>query len=89
MPTVCILTLLAIGKIMYGDFGMMYAIIGDNGVLFPTTDIIDTYVFRALRQTGNPSQAMAVGLFQSIIGFAMVVGSNKLTAKLFPSGALY
>ncbi|MDL2232202.1 ABC transporter permease subunit [Ruminococcaceae bacterium OttesenSCG-928-L11] len=89
MPTVCILTLLSIGKIMFGDFGMFYAIIGDNGVLYPTTDIIDTYVFRALRQTGNPSQAMAVGLFQSLIGFIMVFGSNKLVNRFFPDGALY
>jgi putative aldouronate transport system permease protein len=89
MPTVCILTLLSIGKIMYGDFGMIYAIIGDNGVLYPTTDIIDTYIFRALRQTGNPAQAMAISLFQSIIGFVMVFGTNKLVSKLFPDGALY
>ena len=89
MPTVCILTLLSIGKIMYGDFGMIYAIVGDNGVLYPTTDIIDTYVFRALRQTGNPAQAMAISLFQSVIGFIMGFGSNKLTAKLFPDGTLY
>jgi putative aldouronate transport system permease protein len=89
MPTACILTLLSIGRIMYGDFGMIYAIIGDNGVLYPTTDIIDTYIFRALRQTGNPAQAMAISLFQSVIGFIMVFGSNKLTYKLFPDGALY
>jgi putative aldouronate transport system permease protein len=89
MPTVCILTLLSIGKIMYGDFGMIYAIVGDNGVLYPTTDIIDTYIFRALRLTGNPSQAMAISLFQSLIGFGMVFGSNKLASKLFPDGTLY
>lgn len=89
LPTVCILTLLSIGRIMYGDFGMIYALIGDNGVLYSTTDIIDTYVFRALRQTGNPSQAMAVSLFQSALGFLMVFGSNRLAKKLFPDGALY
>lgn len=89
LPTVCILTLLSIGRIMYGDFGMIYALVGDNGVLYSTTDIIDTYVFRALRQTGNPSQAMAVGLFQSALGFLMVFGSNRLTKRLFPDGALY
>jgi putative aldouronate transport system permease protein len=89
MPTVCILTLLSIGRIMYGDFGMIYAIVGDNGILYPTTDIIDTYIFRALRQTGDPSQAMAISLFQSAIGFIMVYGSNKIVARLFPDGALY
>jgi putative aldouronate transport system permease protein len=89
MPTVLILTLLSIGRVMYGDFGMIYAMIGDNGVLYPTTDIIDTYVFRALRQIGDPSEAMAIGLFQSVAGFIMVYGSNRLTKKFFPEGALY
>jgi putative aldouronate transport system permease protein len=89
MPTVIVLTLLSVGKVMYGDFGMIYAMIGDNGVLYPTTDIIDTYVFRALRQIGDPSEAMAIGLFQSVVGFIMVYGSNKLVKKVFPEGVLY
>lgn len=52
-PIIIIMTLLGIGRIFYGDFGMIYAIIGDVGVLFPTTDVIDTYAYRALRQMGN------------------------------------
>ncbi|WP_260845623.1 sugar ABC transporter permease [Paenibacillus sp. Y412MC10] len=89
MPTVIILTLLSIGKIMYGDFGMIYALIGDNGTLYSTTDIIDTYVFRSLRQIGDPSEAMAVGLFQSLVGFILVFGTNSITRKFFKEGALY
>lgn len=89
LPTVSIMTLLSIGKIMYGDFGMIYALIGDNGVLYPTTDIIDTYVFRVLRQTGDPSQAMAIGLFQSVIGFIMVYSSNALVKHKLGGGALF
>lgn len=89
MPTVVILTLLSIGRIMFGDFGMIYALVGDNGVLYPTTDIIDTYIFRALRLTGNPSQATAIGLFQSAIGFVMVYGSNRFAKKHFEGGAIF
>ncbi len=88
-PTIMIMTLLAVGKIMFGDFGMIYALVGDNGTLYRTTDIIDTYVFRALRQVGDPSQAMAIGLFQSAIGFLMVFGSNALVRRIYPDGALY
>jgi putative aldouronate transport system permease protein len=88
-PTVVVLTLLSIGKIMFGDFGMIYALVGDNGTLYETTDIIDTYIFRALRQVGDPSQAMAIGLFQSVIGFIMVFGSNRITQLVYPDGALY
>ena len=89
IPTICILTLLAIGRIFYGDFQMIYTLVGDNGVLLPTTDVIDTYVFRALRQTGDPSNAMAVGLYQAMVGFVMVFFSNSLVKKLFPDGAIF
>lgn len=89
MPTVCILTIMSIGKIFYGDFGMIYALIGDNGVLYPTTDVIDTYIFRALRETGNPAQAMAVSLFQSIMGCISVILANWFTKRHFEEGALF
>ena len=88
-PTMAILTLLQLGKIFYGDFGMIYAIIGDNGVLYPTTDVIDTYVFRALRQIGDPSNAAAVGLFQSTVGLLLVFVANWFTRRFFKEGALY
>jgi putative aldouronate transport system permease protein len=89
MPMVCILTIMGIGGIFRGDFGMIYSIIRDNGVLYPTTDVIDTYVFRALRTIGDPSMTMAVGLYQSVIGFLFVWGSNALTKRLFREGALF
>jgi len=89
MPTVYILTLLNIGRIFYGDFQMIYTLVGDNGVLMSTTDVIDTFVFRALRQSGQPSNAMAVGLYQALVGFIMVFGSNTLVKKFFPEGALF
>lgn len=89
MPTVCIMTLLAVGKIMNGDFGMIYALVGDQGILYETTDVIDTYVYRVLRQTGDPSQSMAIGLFQSLIGLVMVVGSNWIVKHTFHEGALF
>lgn len=89
LPTVSILTIMSIGKIFYGDFGMIYALVGDNGILYPTTDIIDTYIFRALRQTGNASEAMAVGLFQSGMGFIMVFFTNLLVRKKFERGSLF
>lgn len=82
VPTVMLLTLLALGKIFYGNFSMIYSIIGDNGVLLPKTDIIDTYVFRAMRVDGSFSLATAVGLFQSTLGFVVVLLFNKL-AKLY------
>ena len=88
-PTICILTLLAIGKIFYGDFQMIYSLVGDNGILLQKTDVIDTFVYRALRQTGDPAGAMAVGLYQALVGFILVFGSNFAAKKFFPGGAIF
>lgn len=88
-PTICILTLMSIGRIFYGDFGMMYAIIRDNSSLMPIAEVIDTYVYRTFKNTGDPSVSMAVGLYQSIVGFILVFTSNWIVRKKFPDGALF
>ncbi|MDR1902526.1 MAG: ABC transporter permease subunit [Treponema sp.] len=89
MPTVVLLTLMNIGRIFYGDFGMFYAVIRENGQLMPVTEVIDTYVFRTFRITGDPGVSMAIGFYQSVVGFILVCGSNWLTKRLFPEGALF
>jgi len=81
VPTIILLTLLAIGGIFYGDFGMIYAVVGPRAVLYPTTDVIDTYIIRALQSTLNFGMSTAVGLSQSILGFICVFGSNWLAKK--------
>jgi putative aldouronate transport system permease protein len=89
IPTVLIMLLLSIGGIFHGDFGMIYSIIGDNGTLFPTTDVIDTYVFRALRLNGDLGMSAAVGLFQSALGFVMVVFVNWIARRYNDNVALF
>jgi len=87
--TVILLLLLAMGGIFYGDFGMIYAIIGRNPLLYPTTDVIDTYVYRALMDLGDMSMAAAVGFFQSAFGFVLVVSVNQIARKFSPDSALF
>ena len=89
MPTAVVLTLLAIGRIMLSDFGMIYGIIGDNAMLYSTTNVIDTYVYRALRQLGDIGMSAAAGLYQSIVGLILVFGSNLLARKYSEEGALF
>lgn len=88
-PTVMILALLGIGRIFYGDFGMIYAIIGDNGILFPTTDVIDTYAFRALRQLGNFSMSAAVVVYQSSMGLVTILIFNAIARKVDADSRLF
>jgi putative aldouronate transport system permease protein len=87
--TTVMLLIMSIGSIFYGDFGMIYALIGDNPLLRPTTDVIDTFVYRALRRNNDMGMSSAVGLFQSIVGFVMVVSANTLTKKLDKDSALF
>ncbi|WP_099205585.1 ABC transporter permease [Scatolibacter rhodanostii] len=89
MPTICIMTLMSIGKIFYGDFGMFYAIIRDNSSLMPIAEVIDTYVYRTFKNTGDPGLSMAIGLYQSVVGFILVFTSNRVVKKFFPEGALF
>lgn len=89
MPTICIMMLLSIGKIFYGDFGMVYSIVRDNAVLFPATDVIDVYVYRLLRKSGDMSQAMAAGMYQAVLGFVMIWCTNLIVRKAYPDGSLF
>lgn len=87
--TVILLTILGVGSIFYGDFGMIYTLVGDNSILFPTTDVIDTYVFRSIRTSGSMGMSAAVGLYQSLIGFILVIVTNKLAKKYSPDSAIF
>ncbi len=87
--TAIMLFILSVGGIIVGDFGMIYALVGDNPLLRSTTDVIDTFVYRALRIDGNIGMSSAVTLFQSIIGFIMVVGANYITRIMDRDSALF
>ena len=89
LPTIIMMTLLQIGKIFYADFGMFYFLTKDSGLLYPTTDVIDTYVFRALRISGDIGMSSAVGLYQSLVGFLLVLGSNLVVRKIDKDSALF
>jgi putative aldouronate transport system permease protein len=75
LPTFAVLVVLGVGRMFFGDFATIYAIVQDNGVLFPTTDVIDTYVFRSLRMIGDFGTTAAIGLFQSVVGFVFVAAA--------------
>ena len=89
-PTIVILLLFAMGGILKGNFGLFYNIIGpSNSLLFPTTDIIETFVFRAMMNNFNFTQASTVGLYQSLFGFALVMFCNWVVKKIDNDYALF
>ncbi len=87
-PILTIIAILAIGNLFRGDFGLFYQLPRDVGVLYPATDIIDTYVYRGLRQ-GDIGITAAVGLFQSAVGLVLVIISNGIIRKTKPDNALF
>jgi len=88
--TFIILTLFAIGGILKGNFGLFYNTVGANNMaLYKATDIIETFVFRSLVVNMNFSQGSAVGLYQSIFGFAVVMLANAAVKKIEPDYALF
>jgi len=88
-PVIILLTILRIGNIFYSDFGMFFFLTRDAGLLYPVTDVIDTYVYRALRVTGDIGMSSAVGLYQSVVGFFLVLGANMIVRRINRESAIF
>jgi putative aldouronate transport system permease protein len=89
MPVIIMMTLLAIGRIFYSDFGLFYQVPMNSGAIYDTTNVIDTYVYRGLMQLGDIGMSAAAGLYQSIVGFVLVLVSNYLVRRKSKDNALF
>lgn len=78
MPTTIILLLLSVGGIFKGNFDMFYNLVGNNGLLYNYTDVIDTLTFRALISSNDFGMSAAMGFYQSVLCFITIVIVNKL-----------
>lgn len=88
-PTIITLTLMAIGRIFYSDFGLFYQVPMNSGPLLDVTNTIDTYVYRGLMSLNNISMASAAGVYQSLIGFLLVLAANFIVKKGSSENALF
>ncbi|MDT9718903.1 ABC transporter permease subunit [Paenibacillus sp. ClWae2A] len=88
-PTIIILGLMSIGRIFNSDFGLFYQVPMNAGALYSTTQTIDTYVYRALMQVNDIGMSAAAGLYQSIVGFILVMVANTIVKKVNPENALF
>ncbi len=89
VPLITILAILSIGSIMRADFGLFFNVTRNVGALYPTTDVIDTYVYRALVMVGNIGMSSAAGLFQSFVGFVLILTTNYFVRKIQPDNSLF
>ena len=81
--------IMAIGGMFRGDFGLFYTVTMNNGALYEVTDIIDTYVYRALTTLNNTGMSTAAGLYQSVVGFFLILIVNKIVTKIDADSALF
>ena len=88
-PTIIMLTLMSVGRIFYSDFGLFYQVPMNQGALYSTTHTIDTYVYRGLLQLGNISMSAAAGVYQSVIGFILILSANLFVRKIDQDSALW
>lgn len=84
-----VLVTLAIGRIFFSDFGLFYQLPRNSGPLFSTTNVIDTYIYRALKETGDIGMSAAANLYQSVVGFVMVVAVNFIIRRMDKESALF
>ena len=88
-PVIITMVMLAVGKIFYSDFGLFYQIPMNSGAILPTTNVIDTYVYRGLLQQGNIGMSAAAGLYQSVVGFLVVLAANQAVRKIDKESAFF
>ncbi|GMK40067.1 sugar ABC transporter permease [Paenibacillus sp. CCS19] len=89
VPTFILLILLSLGGILKGQFDLFYQIIGNNGMLYNSTDIIDTYVYRSLAVNFDIGMGTAAGLYQSFFGFVLILTVNYIIRKVRSDYALF
>ncbi len=89
VPIIIIQVLLSMGGMFRSSFGLFYNVPMDRSALIPTTDVIDTFVYRALRQSGDIGMSAAVGVYQSVVGFVLVLLSNWAVRRVDPDRALF
>lgn len=89
VPIIITLSLLSIGRIFYSDFGLFYQVPRNSGMIYSTTNVIDTYVYRGLMKQANVGMSAAAGFYQSVVGFVLVLAANLFVRKVSKENALF
>ncbi|MCD1259956.1 sugar ABC transporter permease [Paenibacillus athensensis] len=88
-PVMITMTLLQIGRIFYADFGLFFQVTRNAGALYPSTQVIDTYVYQTFLSMGDIGMSSAAGLYQSVVGFVTVFLSNLVVRRFSKENALF
>lgn len=89
MPTVIVMTLLGLGNIMHSETGLFYQVTMNSTLLYPTTQVLDSFVMNALMKNTDYGLTSAATFYQSVVGFVMVMVTNWVVRKTSPEDALF
>lgn len=89
MNIIVIMLIMNIGSLISSNFDLFYTVPKESGTLFPVTNVINTFVFRALRINNDVGMSSAAGLLQSVVGFILVVTSNFIVKKIDEDKAMF
>lgn len=88
-PTIITMTIISLGGIFSANFGLFFNVPRESGILFRVTNVLDTYVYRALKTGGRTEMAAAAGFYQAIVGFVVVVIANAVIRKTSKENSLF
>ncbi len=89
IPMITVMLLLSVGSIMRSDTGLFYQVTRNSGILYPTTQVIDSYVLNAIFKNSNFGFTAATSFFQSVVGLVMMLLANGLVRKISPENSLF
>jgi len=89
VPFMIVTSLISLGNIFRSDFGLFYQIPMQQGLLAPTTEVLDTYIYKALIMSGDLGMSSAAGLYQSVVGFFTVLTANWVVGKISKENKIF
>ncbi|MCQ2519408.1 MAG: ABC transporter permease subunit [Lachnospiraceae bacterium] len=89
IPMITVMLLLSVGNVMRSDTGLFYQVTRNNGTLYNTTQVIDSYILNSIMKSSNFGFTGAASLFQSVIGLLLMLFANWLVKKIEPENALF
>lgn len=80
LPTIVLMLILKVGYIL--EAGFEQVLVFYNPAVYEVADIIQTYVYRLGMGQMDFSMSTALGLFNSVVAFILIVGANTVSRKL-------
>ena len=89
VPIMVLLSILAVGRIFNSDFDMFFSMPNGSGALRDVSNVIDVYVYNTMTNGGKFGLAAAAGLYQSLVGFILILTTNLIVRRVQPDMALF